>query len=243
MEEIITSLNETLDIEKLNYRTFSQSGIFMAAGLKRLQMKYTRVLFIFHYIEFSFGKKLYDDLKTFIRVFSDAKQMYMVIPLTIPGDNNIGHANVLFFYKHKGIVYCERYDPQYSCCIQVVYHMLIDDDIREVLTKLNIKYISPKDMTLIVCPQAYIRDNFGYCQTYTLIYLDKLLSNLSRHRLQIISDFPTENDLKNYIKDIVKILLKLPILTKYDRNILLNYDTSSKNLRNYITSLLFLSIF
>ncbi len=238
MEEIITSLNETLDIERLNYKTFSQSVAFMAAGLKRLEVKYTKVMFFFNYIEYYFGRRLYNELKRFIRIFSSAKQIFMVIPLMIKNDGYIGHANVLFFYKKRGIVYCERYDPQYSCCIDEEYHSSIDNGLRSILTMLNVKYISPKKMNLVVCPQAYIRDNFGYCQTYTLIYLDKLLSNISKNRLQTISDFPTENDLKNYIKDIVKMILKLPRLTKYDKDILLNYDTSSGNLKNYISALL-----
>lgn len=242
MEELITSLNETLDIEKFNYKTFSQLPIFMLAGLKYIHNRYnTNVLFIYSYIQYNFYQKFNNNLETYLDMFSMVGKKYMVIPFSITKDRT-GHSNLLFFYKKKGMVYCERYDPEYSCCIMEDYHDHVDMILYKEFTKFNVTYISPKNMSVVVCPQAYIKDNFGYCQTYTLIYLDNLLKNTGKNRLKVMSEFPTENDLNEFIKNVVKMILKLPNLTKYDKDAILNYDTISKNTRNYISSLLFLII-
>lgn len=242
MEKLITSLNYAMDIEKMNYKKFSQTGAFMMAGLKYLHKRYRRnVRFVFNYLSYSFNNDLYNDLQASVDVFFFIPERYMVIPLSIQGPE-VGHANVLFFFKEKDKVYCERYDPQYSCCIGETYHKKIDADLSRELSKLNVIYVSPEKMGVIVCPQAYIRDDFGYCQTYTIIYLDKLLSNPSENRLRTIADFPTENDLKRYIKHIVEMIIKLPGFNNYDKNILLNYDIQPEVMRDYISLLVFLII-
>ncbi len=236
MEHLLTSLNESLDIEAFNYKTFSQSHVFMSVGMKHLQDKYINKAIV--YITYAVcNGEFHFNLIEAIQLFSLSNKLYMVIPLNINFGPS-GHANVLFFYKEKGKIYCERYDPEYSCCITAKYHRKVDLFLYKELTMLNIKYISPEMMSVIVCPQAYIVDNFGYCQTYTLIYIDNLLSMPKRNRLETMAMFPTKNQLNNYIKDIVMMILTFPRLTKKDKEYILNFDNLSQILKVYVSALI-----
>lgn len=234
MEKLILSLNQTLDLESFNYKTFSRTKSFMSAGMNYLKNKYINRAMVFtEYIDYK------DDynLRLASELFISSRKIYMVLPLEIPSNSNMGHSNVLFFYKKQKAVYCERYDPQYSCCMNEEYHKEIDAVLSKNLSGLNIIYISPKMMTVIVCPQGYIKDNFGYCQTYNLIYIDNLLSMPRRNRLETMALFPTRKQLDEYIKEIVKMIISLPRLTKKDIEYILNFDNLSKNLKFYVITL------
>lgn len=233
MDALVKSLNTTLDIELFNFKQFSQTTLFMMAGMKYLQNKYKNKIHA-HEIPVVITKD--NQLSYNLDIHTD--KMYTFVPLIIRGEI-INHVNVLIFYANRNNVICERYDPQYSCCINEQFQRRIDTVLTSEFSKTNIIYVSPESMGIIVCPQSYIKDNFGYCQTYTLLYIDNFMKNTGKNRLEVISSFPSIQDLHDHIKTIVKFILQTTALTEKHKNILINYDTMPGDMKDYIINYIF----
>lgn len=222
MDELIESINTALGVENFNYKTFSKTDVYFIAGMYHLRTKYNKIaLFSPNIIIYDYTIKNISFETIPLESFKRSNKTYMIVGLYLYS-KTFQHANALIFSKTKSKIDCTRYDPQYSCCIYQDIHDEIDAVLRSKFKQLNVKYISPSDMTVIVCPQSYTVDFFGYCQTYTIIYIDNFLKNSGKNVLKIMNIFPSEQELNNRIKLIVTWILDR--IKQDDRIFLLNYD-------------------
>jgi hypothetical protein len=222
MDDLIESINTALDVENFNYKTFSKTDVYFIAGMHHLRTKYNKIaLFSRNIITYDYTIKNLIFENILLESFKRSNKAYMIVGLYLYS-KTFQHANVLIFSKTKSKIDCTRYDPQYSCCIYQDIHDEIDNILRSKFKQLDVKYISPSDMSVIVCPQSYAVDFFGYCQTYTIIYIDNFLKNSGKNMLKIINIFPSEQELNNRIKLIVTWILDQ--IKQDDRIFLLNFD-------------------
>lgn len=224
MESLVEEINLSLDIELFKFKSFSQTTKFMFYGMYHLASIYNNLRIIPFYLAYTQNGLSKNSVKMVYNYLPKLNlNAYNILYLTVHTTDAIGHANLLVIYMSQKGMICERYDPAYSCCADNSIDNILDNYLKLMFLEVNIKYISPKDMSVIVCPQAYIKDDFGYCQTYCLFYIKNLAQN-KEHRLKTMSRFAQQNELDQFIKEVVAYIIRLPKTTKKNANELLRFD-------------------
>jgi hypothetical protein len=222
-------LRSTGGISFIPYKTFSYTYAYTLGGLHYLSSIFTNALFIFKKIQYTIeGLLMMYDVQSYINRFRRSRKRYMIVSLAIYYENGGGHAVILIFEKKPNEIICELYDPSYSCLVEDSVSNTINTLLRSQLRQYGVRYSTPSDLSVIVCPQACSRDIFGYCQTYSLLYVKKVLSSRpGTSRLSIMRNLPVSTELDAFITDVYRSIRRKRVIPNIIKEALAVYDTLS----------------
>lgn len=207
-----------LDSNFENYKKLSQYYGFGFLALKMLSEIYPSLKIYKKMIKifpenpaiYYMNQQEINDLVYSINNFIKSKKKYLAIYLGVFFSTN-GHTTVLFLQKRKNKITMERYDPDYY------FFDANQDDIDAYFKNfsdiLGIEYISIGSLCPFFGPQAIANDSFGYCQTFSMTYIQHRLMYPFSNQEEILYMFYADPEklkimMDTFIKEIMKYIIK-----------------------------------
>lgn len=156
------------------------------------------------------NKNILQISNTFRKLFEKCLQKnseYIAIPFLFHLEE-CPHANILIVDTENKTV--ERFEPQGTITYTPRFtcpQSFADEELSEFFSEYNYQYLSPKDICPLIGPQEEyekqkgLRQEEGYCVTWSMIYANLRLENLSESK-EIVRNMT--NDITKYMMDIFR---------------------------------------